>query len=173
MRSQESEETQRILTLLKLDAKRLFERIQDREPEYMYVYSNKRTREHFKDIFKNRYESVGISDLKKCGQEVIIGLDNFYSMVDEMRWFLNHTEEMPSTVEMKVKGYIRHLKPLYETLNLYINAQLGLSESLTQEDRNEAFESTLSTTTEYEVSSNEMDVPQEEVTWNQEDDEES
>ena len=109
MRSQESEETQRILTLLKLDAKRLLERIRDREPEYMFVFSNKRTREHFRDIFKNRYESVGVSDLKKCSQEVIIGLDNFYTLIDEMRWFLNHTEEMPGTVESKVSSYIRHL----------------------------------------------------------------
>lgn len=141
MRSQESEETQRILTLLKLDAKRLFERIRDREPEYMFVFSNKRTREHFRDIFKNRYESVGIPDLKKCSQEVIIGLDNFYTMVDEMRWYLNHTEEMPSTVETKVKGYIRHLNPLYETLNLYINAELGLRDSLTEQEQSDAFES--------------------------------
>lgn len=122
------EESQRVLVLLKLDAKRIFERIRDREPEYLYVFSVKRTRDHFKAIFKNRYKDVPISDLKKCGQEIIVSLDNFYSMVDEMHWYLNHTENMPSTVEDNVKTYIRKLTQLYETLNLYINAELGIGE---------------------------------------------
>ena len=34
-----SEDTQRMLMLLKLDAKRLFERIKYRAPEYMYDFS--------------------------------------------------------------------------------------------------------------------------------------
>ncbi len=122
------EETQRILVLLKLDSKRLFERIKDREIEYIAIFSIKRTREHFKDIFRNRYRDIPIEDLKKCGQEVIVGLDNFYSLVEEMQWYLNHTENMPSTVEDHVKVYIKKLSQLYETLSLYIDAELGIDE---------------------------------------------
>ena len=121
-----SEDTQRMLMLLKLDAKRLFERIKYRAPEYMYDFSLKRSRDHFPEIFTNRYDTVSIKDLMLCGQEVIAGLDQFYSKVDEMRWYLNHTQDMPNRVEDKIQAHIRELERFYETLNLYIDVEMGL-----------------------------------------------
>ena len=106
MRRRQNDEVLRVLTLLKIDADRLFERIKKREVEYMQVFSAKRTREHFKDIFKNKYETISFSDLKLCSEEVMMGLDNFYTLVDEMRWYLAHTEEMPGTVTEKVNKLI-------------------------------------------------------------------
>lgn len=128
-----SEETQRMLMLLKLDAKRLFERIKYRSPEYMYEFSLKRSRDHFPAVFNNRYESSTIRDLMLCGQEVIAGLDQFYSLVDEMRWYLNHTQDMPNRMEDKVHFYVRELEKLFETLNLYIDVEMGLLKEQTNE----------------------------------------
>lgn len=121
-----SEATQRMLMLLKLDARRLFERIKFRAPEYMYDFSLKRSRDHFPEIFTNRYDSVSIKDLMLCGQEVLAGLDQFYTKVDEMRWYLNHTQDMPNRVEDKIHSHIRELEKYYETLNLYIDVEMGL-----------------------------------------------
>jgi hypothetical protein len=121
-----SENTQRMLMLLKLDAKRLFERIKYRAPEYMYDFSLKRSRDHFPEIFTNRYDTVAMTDLLLCGQEVIVGLDQFYSKVDEMRWYLNHTQDMPNRVEDKVQSHVRELERFFETLNLYIDVEMGL-----------------------------------------------
>ncbi|MDD4973398.1 MAG: hypothetical protein PHY93_03560 [Bacteriovorax sp.] len=121
-----SEDTQRMLMLLKLDARRLFERIKYRAPEYMYDFSLKRSRDHFPEIFTNRYDTVSIKDLMLCGQEVIVGLDQYYSKIDEMRWYLNHTQDMPNRVEDKIHGHIRELERFYETLNLYIDVEMGL-----------------------------------------------
>lgn len=128
-----SEETQRMLMLLKLDAKRLFERIKYRSPEYMYEFSLKRSRDHFPAVFTNRYETTTIRDLMLCGQEVIAGLDQFYSLVDEMRWYLNHTQDMPNRMEDKVHSYARELEKLFETLNLYIDVEMGLLKEQTHE----------------------------------------
>jgi len=128
-----SEETQRMLMLLKLDAKRLFERIKYRSPEYMYEFSLKRSRDHFPAVFTNRYETTTIRDLMLCGQEVIAGLDQFYSLVDEMRWYLNHTQDMPNRMEDKVRSYTRELEKLFETLNLYIDVEMGLLKEQTHE----------------------------------------
>jgi len=128
-----SEETQRMLMLLKLDAKRLFERIKYRSPEYMYEFSLKRSRDHFPAVFNNRYESSTIRDLMLCGQEVIAGLDQFYTLVDEMRWYLNHTQDMPNRMEDKVHSYVRELEKLFETLNLYIDVEMGLLKEQTNE----------------------------------------
>lgn len=121
-----SEDTQRMLMLLKFDARRLFERIKYRSAEYMYDFSLKRSREHFPEIFRNRYDSISVKDLMLCGQEVIAGLDQFYSKVDEMRWYLNHTQDMPNRVEDKIHAHIRELEKFYETLNLYIDVEMGL-----------------------------------------------
>ncbi len=124
-----SEESQRMLMLLKLDAKRLFERVKYRAPEYLSEFSLKRSREHFRDIFKNRYDEVVIKELMLCGQEVIVGLDQFYTKVDEMRWYLNHTQDMPNRVDDKIHSHIRELEGLYTTLNLYIDCEMGLGKS--------------------------------------------
>lgn len=131
-----SEETQRMLMLLKLDAKRLFERIKYRSPEYMYEFSLKRSRDHFPAVFNNRYETTTIRDLMLCGQEVIAGLDQFYTLVDEMRWYLNHTQDMPNRMEDKVRSYTRELEKLFETLNLYIDVEMGLLKEQTHETDN-------------------------------------
>lgn len=114
----------KVLTILRLDAQRLYERVKERELEYMQIFSAKRTREHFPMIFKNRYENVSLYDLKMCEQETIVALDSFYHMVDEMRWYLFCTEDMPGTVQDNVERYIFELGELHQTLQLYINADL-------------------------------------------------
>lgn len=129
-----SEDSQRFLMLLKLDARRLFERIKFRAPEYMYEFSLKRTRDHFPMVFVNRYDQVTIKELMLCGQEVIAGLDHFYSKVDEVRWYLNHTQDMPNRVEDKLHHHIKELESFYETLNLYIDVEMGL---ITEQQVNE------------------------------------
>jgi Mg2+ and Co2+ transporter CorA len=134
MKKKISEESQRTLMLLKLDAKRVFERIKFRAPEYLGEFSLKRTREHFKDIFKNRYDETSIKELIFCGQEVIVALDHFYSKIDEIRWYLNHTQDMPNRVDDKIHSHIKELQSLYETLNLYIDVELGIAKEFENEN---------------------------------------
>lgn len=119
-------QAQRLLVLLKLDAQRLFERIKSRSHEYLYEFSLKRSREHFAPIFYNRYEETGIKELLLCGEDVIVSLDQFYAKVEEMKWYLNVTQDMPSTVETKVLAKIREIEKLHTTLNLYLDVELGL-----------------------------------------------
>jgi hypothetical protein len=128
MKKQRDHELHQLLVLLKLDAQRLFERIKYRAPEYLNVLSLKRTREHFKDVFKSRYFEMALTDLKKCSEEVIIGLDQFYSKVDNLHWYLNHTQDMPMMISDRVYAAIKELEGLYQTLTLYIDAELGIGE---------------------------------------------
>ena len=114
----------KILTILRLDAQRVFERVKYREAEYMHHFSSKRTRDHFPEVFKNRYDDVGVEDLLLCGEEVIIGLDQFYFKVDELKWYLMVTNDMPGTVHEHVRHGIKELEVAYDILQLYINAEL-------------------------------------------------
>ena len=43
-----------------------------------------------------------------------------------MKWYLNVTQDMPSTVETKVQAKIREIEKLHTTLNLYLDVELGL-----------------------------------------------
>lgn len=126
MKSKLDTEALRILTILKLDAQGLFERIKEREREYVGVFAAKRTRDHFPAIFKNRYDGTSLNDLKKCSEDVIVALDKFHNVVDQMRWYLMVTEDMPATVADKLESLLRDLEEYYEALMLLIDAELGV-----------------------------------------------
>jgi hypothetical protein len=117
----------RILTLIQIDVNNLFDKIIKREKEYLTIFSIKRTREPFEYIFKNRYEDVPISDLKECSEELLVALDHFYRIIDDMRWYLFFTEDMPNTVEDRVYTFNRELVKKYDQIQLYLSAEIDIS----------------------------------------------
>jgi hypothetical protein len=124
-----SDQVLKILIIIRLDAQRLYERIKYREAEYMFHFSAKRTRNHFPNIFKTKYDTVEIHDLMNCGEEVIVGIDQFYHQVDEMRWYLMVTEDMPGKVKERVDNFVHQVEEAYNLLQLYISVELGLIEN--------------------------------------------
>ncbi len=105
-----------LLVLLRLDAQRLYERIKYRQTEYMTLFSLKRTRGHFKYIFKNRYEDIPIDSLRILDSDLLEALDYFYHQVDEMRWYLYFTEDMPGKVSDFIDHYVTELDSAFEQL---------------------------------------------------------
>lgn len=126
MKSRNDELTQRVLMLLKLDANNVFKRIKTRKSEYLEIFALRRTREHFPMIFDNRYEDTTMENLIHCSTELITTLDQFYTPVEEMKWYLFQTEDMPNTVEDFIDRKIRKMEKLLATLNLYLDAELGI-----------------------------------------------
>ncbi len=117
-----------IITLLKIDVKNLMYRIEKRKRDYLNEFSLKRTREHFRDIFKSRYDTVSIGDLKELGQETIVSLDQFYQEVDELHWYVKHTQDMAQMMSDKVDAYIRSIKAKYDMLDIYLEADQQIFE---------------------------------------------
>jgi hypothetical protein len=126
MRSKLDERDQRFLLLFKLDAIRLFERVKFRRAEYVEIFALKRTRDHFEDIFYSRYKDANIHDLVHCGQDIIMAMDEFYGIIDNVKWYLDHTEDMPITVEETLEREIKKLERVLDKLTLYIDAELGV-----------------------------------------------
>jgi hypothetical protein len=136
MKSRNDEMTQRVLLLLKLDANNVFNRIKGRKTEYLEIFALRRTREHFPMIFDNRYEDTPLENLIHCSTELITTLDQYYTPVEEMKWYLFQTEDMPNTVEDFIDRKIRKMEKLLATLNLYLDAELGIdSEESTDTDK--------------------------------------
>jgi len=125
--------TQRVLMLLKIDANNVFQRIKERKTEYLEIFALRRTREHFPMIFDNRYEQTSLENLIHCSTELITTLDQFYTPVEEMRWYLFQTEDMPNTVEDYIDRKIRKMEKLLATLNLYLDAELGIQSETSSE----------------------------------------
>lgn len=129
MKSKNNEQTQRVLLILKIDANNLFQRIEERKSEYLEIFSLRRVRSHFPMIFKNRYETTSVEDLSHCSTDLITSLDQYYNTVEELNWYLFSTQDMPATVEGFVDRKIGRLRSLLSTLNLYIDAELGIDAS--------------------------------------------
>lgn len=121
-------EAQKIFLLLKMDAKNLFERLSERRDEYLSLFSLKRTREHFKEIFFSRYRGLSAKDLTYCGAETLVALDKFYSIVEKLDWYFRVTEALPQTVLDHTARELKKIEEHYQTLDLYLNAELGIAQ---------------------------------------------
>ena len=139
MKSRNSEIVQRILLLLKNDANNLFNRVSTRKAEYLEIFALRRTREHFPVIFANRYSGTSLSDLSQCSTELITSLDQFYTVVEETSWYLFQTEDMPNTVETFIDRRIKRMEKLLNTLNLFIDAELGIDSNVAPEEAKPLF----------------------------------
>lgn len=137
MKSKRTDLELRYLLLFKLDARNLYNRVVKRRHEYVEIFSLKRNRAVFKEIFENRYIKSSISDLSHCSIEVIESLDSFYTAVDEIYWYLKTTQDMPNTIEDEVNRRINALSRQYDMLSLYIDAELTGSEQKEVEDFDE------------------------------------
>ncbi|MFG1500673.1 hypothetical protein ABMA70_10750 [Halobacteriovorax sp. XZX-3] len=123
-----SKEVSRLLIILRQDAARLADKIIHREREYLQILSMKRTREHFNAIFRSNFKTITVAQLMLLSEELIINLEDFYNTVDDLHWYLAHTEDMPATIEDKVHAMVKMVKNKYEQLNLYLNAELETHE---------------------------------------------
>ena len=89
------------------------------------AFSLKRDRDVFKDVFTNRYAHASVNDLSHCPIEVIEALNSFYTIADEIYWYLKHTQDMPNMIEDEISRLLHKLKGQYDMLCLYIDAELA------------------------------------------------
>lgn len=125
MKSETQQQRDKYLILLKIDSKNLFERIVGRRDEYMDDFSLKRDRQIFKEVFYSRYSLMTMSELAHLSTEIIELANTFYLGVDELLWYLSHTQDMPNTIEDEILRGCSHLQKVHTNLILYIDAELG------------------------------------------------
>ena len=142
MKSTLSDESQKYLTLIKLDATSLINRIKERQSVYLETFSLKRDRRIFGVIFKNRYQKTTMFDLSHLPIEIIELAEDFYSSADELYWYLMNTQDMPNTIEDELIRHIHKLKLKYDVLCSYINAELSGTPLESIEDSKELYDNT-------------------------------
>jgi hypothetical protein len=130
VKNSEELQSEKYLLMFKLDAKNLFSRVLYRKPEYITIFALKRTRDHFIDIFKNRYRDVTLSEISHCALETIQALNDFYDEVDSIRWYLITTEDMPNSVSDELDRRFIRLEELHNSLILQIDKELGIESDI-------------------------------------------
>jgi hypothetical protein len=124
MKPAHSDEAQRILVMLQLDAKRLMDRIENRRAEYIHRFSLSRSRSHFPDIFENKYQKLLPSDLKNLSEELMVTADHFYGLVDNLYWYFKQTEDMGTTIEDYMTLALKEIQKAYDQFSLYLKAEI-------------------------------------------------
>jgi hypothetical protein len=100
------------------------ERIRSRKVEYIGEFSLKRTRLHFKDVFYTRYFDLTINELLPCSEDLTVAIHGFYSKVEDLKWYLEHTQDMTAQVTEVVEARLRILDKLYSRLKLHLDAEI-------------------------------------------------
>ena len=124
MKPAHSDEAQRILIMLQLDASRLMDRIVSRRAEYIHRFSLSRSRSHFPDIFENKYQKLLPSDLKNLSEELMVTADQFYGLVDNLYWYFKQTEDMGTTIEDYMTLALKEIQKAYIQFSLYLKAEI-------------------------------------------------
>lgn len=114
------------LLLFKLDVQSLYGRLTLRKDEYIEIFAMKRNRAHFNTIFGNKYETASLAELSYCAEETITALSQFFLHVEEIKWYLDHTQDMPNLIEDELTRHFHMLTQYYSTVMLYIDAELGI-----------------------------------------------
>lgn len=125
MKASHGEVSQRYMVLIKIDAINLLNRIKDRQSEYIEMFSLKRDRGIFKEIFSSRYKKATFFDFSHLPIEIIEIVDRFYTKVDTLYWYLMHTQDMPNAIEDEVTHCVFSIEKKLDGLCLYIDAELG------------------------------------------------
>lgn len=120
--------TRKYLILFRLDSHNLLSRLSERREEYLEIFALRRTREHFEKIFFTRYYDTKLSELSVLPEEVIQKIYNFYTIVDDLHWYLYSTQNMPGAVGDELDRYLAKLERSFNELDDLIKEELGIED---------------------------------------------
>ena len=128
--------------LILQDLQELVKRLNSRMEDALRMFAQKRSRNHFEHIFFNRYKDFSLNVLEDLDSDVYPRVVSIYEEIDELLWYLQSTEDMPSLVKTKVDSYIKSMNSNYaevlenlisENVN-FENTELNADQDLTEED---------------------------------------
>lgn len=122
---------------MSLDAHNLYQRVDARKSEALYVFSSKRAREHFEKLFRSKYYDLSIEAMAMLEPTTISLLNEFYEKMDDLKWYLMHTEDMVTLIEdswsYKLAKIKKNLDELQTELTKYFAVDLLVSEEKVDE----------------------------------------
>lgn len=108
-RPRHDDATARTRHLLALDAANVMRRLAARRDEMVTLFSRLRSREPMLETIQSWFGSISFAELSALPRAEQSAVNAFYASLEELRWYLRYTEDMPGTVH---KTALRHCRRL-------------------------------------------------------------
>ncbi|MFZ5443416.1 MAG: hypothetical protein ACOZQL_25640 [Myxococcota bacterium] len=110
-------DTAKVRHLVSLDASRVVRRLEQKQDEAVALFSRLRTREALVALCRSAFTTITFPELARLSPKEQRAAQGFHDVLDELRWYVSYTEDMPSTVKTTVSQYVRRLDELRHALN--------------------------------------------------------
>ena len=105
---------------LALDAANVLTRIVSRQHEMVGLFSRLRDRSPMLEAIRSSFLTITFSDLAELSVVEQKSVNAFYELLDELRWYLQYTEDMPTQVLLKIATFVGKLETSHRALSLVI-----------------------------------------------------
>lgn len=109
-------ERDRVRHLLALDATAVMRRLADRREEMVKIFAHQRDRHALIEPLRSTFDTVRFSDLAILSIPEQRVVHDFHEALDDLRWYLQYTVDMPGTLEQRLHHYLRTLATAFEKL---------------------------------------------------------
>ncbi|RME05020.1 MAG: DNA-binding protein [Deltaproteobacteria bacterium] len=106
----------RVLHLLRSDAVGLMHRLLSRKREICAIWSRERLRRPFLQTLRTRFHDVGFETLLCLSVPELRAFQNFYDEVERLTWYLEYTQDMPTTLERVLEQSLNRIRRHFVTL---------------------------------------------------------
>lgn len=107
-------ERERVRNLLAIDAANLVRRITKRYERMVEVFGHKRDRTALVEPLESWFGSITFRELVLFRPAEQRAIADFYAAIDELRWYVRHTEDMPGTLATVLESHRRDITDAYE-----------------------------------------------------------
>ncbi len=108
--SERPERTLRLRTLLALEVFRTADDLQRRRDLLVEIWGAQRARAPMLDTVFARYRSLAMGELLLLDVDEILAVERFYRELDELRFYLAHTEDMPRALAVVLDSSLVRLR---------------------------------------------------------------
>jgi hypothetical protein len=119
-------EADRVRHLLALDAALLVRRLRRRRGEMVEAFAKHRERAALVEPLRSWYAGAGFRDLLLLPAAQLRALAAFYEAVDDLRWYFQHTEDMPGTLGRAFQAWCEEIDQAYGRLHAALGVDVGL-----------------------------------------------
>lgn len=102
--------------LLAVDAANVIARLVVRQHEMVALFSRRRDRTAMMEAVRSWFLSITFGELAQLEPAEQKSVSLFYELLDELRWYLQYTEDMPTQVLQKVALYVGRLETSHRQL---------------------------------------------------------
>lgn len=95
-------------------------RLLSRHHEMVSLFSRLRDRNPMLEAVKSWFQTVTFADLVVLDPAEQGSVNAFYEQLGELRWYMQHTEDMPNQVQLKIAQHVLQLEAAYRKLCVVI-----------------------------------------------------